>query len=167
MVHKTISLKTVIAFCFLIFTSISCATDDDNQNDTNDSSQSFFAKVNDVDYNPEFISGFETEISNALVITGAMGDGEQIQIFLTSTTPAGTYDFADNTNITIQAYYQGTDGNANDVAAFATSGSIVLNSLNTSEQTVTGSFNFSGIVPNTGETFSITNGTFNISYEKI
>lgn len=167
MVHKTISLKTVIAFCFLIFTSISCATDDDNQNDTNDSSQSFFAKVNGVDYNPEFISGFETEISNALVITGAMGDGEQLQLFFLNTTAPGTYNFADDTNLGIQAYYQASDGSADDVAAFATSGSLTINTLNTADQTVSGTFNFSGTVPNTGENYTVTEGSFDVSYEKI
>ena len=166
MSHNKTSLTSLLAFCLLFVTAISCSSDDDNQSNS-DTSQSFFAKVNGIDYNPEFVTGFETEISNALVITGSMGDGEQMQIFLSATTPIGTYDFADDTNLAIQAYYQATDGSANDVAAFAISGSLTINTLDTTNQKVSGTFNFSGIVPNTGETFTVSDGTFNVSYDKI
>ncbi len=155
-------LLLVVALSTFSFTSCK----DDDEGGPAQSSAQFFAKVNGADFNPEFVTGFSQSLPNNILLTGGMGNGEQIQLFIPKDVTVGTYDYGDPTSSHI-AYYQKIDGDALDVAAFATSGSITISEHDVSTKTLEGSFNFDGMIPNTQESFTITSGTFDLTYEAL
>ena len=69
------------------------------------SKNSFTAVVNGKDFTAKFAEGHITEITNTLLLSGSMGNGEDIQLFLPQDTGAGTYSY----DMGIQGKYQKTD----------------------------------------------------------
>ena len=57
------------------------------------------------------------------------------------------------------AYYQITEGDADQVAAFATSGSVTINTVSSDKSSISGIFSFTGSLTSK-ETYAVTNGTF-------
>ena len=160
-----VSLRTLVTIFILTITVSSCATDDDNTSQNPDSGL-FLAKVNGVDYNPEFKTAFLTSITSTILVSGQMADGEAIQIFIPSTLSVGTYPFAQEDGEFVQAIYQETDADALD-GAFASSGSITISTLDSESKKISGTFSFSGTVTNTGEAISVTEGQFDLNWEDI
>lgn len=66
------------------------------------SKNSFTAVVNGKDFTAKFAEGHITEITNTLLLSGSMGNGEDIQLFLPQDTGAGTYSY----DMGIQGKYQ-------------------------------------------------------------
>lgn len=157
--------RTLIAVLFLTVSITSCSTDDDNSSSSGDNAV-FFAKVNGVDYNPEFKTAFLTVSLGNILVSGQMADGEAIQLFIPSSLAPGTYPFAQEDTISAQAFYQETDADALD-GAFGTSGSLTITTLNTDTKKISGTFSFSGTVTNTGEVITVTEGQFDLNWEDI
>ncbi len=163
-------LKSNFKNYFLILLSVialsSCSSDDDSASDSTSNDATFTATINGVVYNPAFKTAFETTSLNNILVTGSENSGEAIQLFIPSTLTAGTYDLSDSIENGIQAYYQEMDGDADD-GAFATSGTLTLTTINTTTKEISGTFSFTGTVPNTGEVITVTEGQFSLDWQEI
>lgn len=169
MLQITTTFKRIFTVCFIACTLTSCSTDDDNADDSpnNSDGSTFSAKINGTDYNPDFKTAFLSSTVSTILVTGSTGSGESLQLFIPPTLSEGTYDFGfDVTTSPIIAFYQEADGDADD-GAFASSGTITISTLNTETRRISGTFSFTGMVENTGETIAVTEGQFNLTWEEI
>jgi len=117
----------------------------------------FTAVVNGKDFNAKFVDGQITAITNTLLLTGSMGDGEDIQFFLPQDIGAGTYSY----DMGIQGKYQKTD----EDFVFANSGQLVIETHDTENKHIKGSFNFTGKPMGTDTAnYTIENGSFSVHY---
>ncbi len=130
---------------------------------------SFYCKVNGKEFEPRFIHGQISSISNVLLLTGSQADGEEIQLLMPPEIQPGTYTLnnsEENPNIIqngflLQVKYQQND----ESFGFNKTGVLVISEHNTSGKQITGTFEFT-TMPVTGgsQTFTISEGTFNMSY---
>lgn len=146
-----------VCICILPLLIISsCGEKGANSKNIQTGSSHFTAIINEKPYKAVHISGFVTLPTNTLLLTGAMGNGEDIQLFLPKDITAGTYDFP-----SIQGKYQEND----EQFGFATNGTLTIDSHRTTNKTIKGSFHFTTKPAIEGDpSFTITDGSFNVSY---
>ncbi|HBT10390.1 MAG TPA: hypothetical protein DEB18_13355, partial [Leeuwenhoekiella sp.] len=121
------------------------------------SKNSFTAVVNGKDFTAKFAEGHITEITNTLLLSGSMGNGEDIQLFLPQDTGAGTYSY----DMGIQGKYQKTD----EDFSFANAGQLIIESHDTKNKYIKGSFNFTSKPMNSeAASYTIENGSFSVHY---
>lgn len=171
---KTKILKHSLIFIFFISAfSISCSSNDDNA--PNQSKNSFFCKVDGIDFTPQFVDGFNTAISNTIVLSAnsnkSATETTGVQIFVPNNIPVGTYtlDIVHDPNAdyyTFANYYTPNDEAEN--SGFSASGVLKISEHNTENKTIKGSFNFvTKPTPATSAVYKITEGSFSISYNGI
>jgi len=159
-------MKTTMYFLkvLMIALFVSCGSDDDGNNPG--SNGSFFAKVNGQDYNPTFVTAFNTTITNTVLVSGSMSNGEELQLFIPADITTGTYNWSDiNEAFFVQGIYTpaGSD-DAND-SGFADTGSLTITSVNQENKTMQGTFSFvSDPTVNGGIVYTITEGSFSVTY---
>ena len=165
---KTFFLNTFFLFSFFTLSLFSCSKSDDNNPST---ANTFFCKIDGVDYNPPNATGLISSISNTLVITGATGsNAEQIQIFVPKDITVGTYtQFYDyNANEFIQMYYSPPTSQDADDDGFANSGQLVITEHDTNAKRIKGTFNFvTNPSINGGAVWNVTEGSFTITYQEL
>lgn len=149
---------TSILFLFIlpiIFTT-SCGQQETKQKASQTLTNSFKAEINGKPYEAVHVTGFITPGLNTLLLTGSMGTGEDIQLFLPEDITAGTYDFP-----TIQGKYQENE----EQSGFATNGTLTILSHSTANKTIKGSFYFTTKPLLKGDpSFDVTEGSFDITY---
>lgn len=160
------TIKTV--FFLVIFSTLSCSSGDKKESI---SDNTFFAKIDGVDYKPEFVTGFLSTGLNNILLTGNVGtDAETIQISVPSDIAVGTYTDINNAlaNTFIQMYYSPPNSNNADDDGFADTGSITITAHNTDSKTIEGTFSFvTRPAISSGISWVITEGSFKISYTNI
>ncbi|GEQ85272.1 hypothetical protein ULMS_07800 [Patiriisocius marinistellae] len=145
----------------LLVTLAACGGDDDN-NEEQQGQNSFMATLNGVDYIPQFVTSFKTVSLNNILITGDMGTGETMQLFLSGDVTPGTYEWS---TITMAQY--STTGDFED-GGFANTGNVTVTAHNSSEKTISGTFNFTTIPSMSNQTvYTITEGEFSVTYTDI
>jgi len=165
---KTIFLNTFVLFSFFTLSLFSCSKSDDSSPST---ANTFFCKVDGVDYNPPNATGLISTITNTLVITGSTGSNAQkIQIFLPNDIAVGTYtQFYDyNADEFIQMYYSPPTSQDADDDGFANSGQLVITEHDTNAKRIKGTFNFVTDPSINGSTvWNVTEGSFTITYQEL
>lgn len=144
--------KQPITFTNGVFTNIPYVT----ENPTNDT---FFARINGVEFVDTDIFTLEIEINNIAFISVYADDinDNGITVSMRSNLNAGTYNITGNTNDVVQLNYVNSSVPFNQ---FATSGSVTI-----TEKTATrikGTFNANVI--HQGVTYQITQGAFDVEY---
>lgn len=154
---KIIHFTRILFLCILpIIMLSSCGQQETKQKASQTLTNSLKAQVNGEPYEAIHVTGFITLASNTLLLTGAMGNGEDIQLFLPKDITAGTYDFP-----SIQGKYQEND----EQFGFATNGTLTIDSHSTTNKTIKGSFHFTTKPATEGDpSFTLTDGSFNVSY---
>ena len=70
---KLLIKPLMLLFLFISTVATSCSGDDDNNQDQNPSANSFFCKVDGADFNPQFVSGFNsTGVSNTILLSASI-----------------------------------------------------------------------------------------------
>jgi|GEM_PF-5000642 len=170
---KFLKTKTthIAAILFLALTALSCSGSDDDNNDPDvpgGAQGSFFAKINSTDFNPEFKTGFYEEISDVYILTGSTGNGELIQLLIGAELGVGSYPLGEASGDNrVIAYYQISEGDADQVAAFATSGTVTLTKVDTDNSEIAGTFSFSGTILPSGEVYTVTEGAFSLDVSNL
>ncbi|MFC4635204.1 DUF6252 family protein [Dokdonia ponticola] len=154
---KTINFTRILFLCILpVVIMSSCGQQETKQKASQTLTNSFTAEVNGKPYEAVHVTGFITPGLHTLLLTGAMGTGEDIQLFLPEDITAGTYDFP-----SIQGKYQENE----EQSGFATNGTLTILSHSTTNKTIKGSFHFTTKPLLKGDpSFDITEGSFDISY---
>lgn len=168
---KLLIKPLMLLFLFISTVATSCSGDDDNNQDQNTFANSFFCKVDGADFNPQFVSGFNSTISsNTILINGAKSISATqttgINIFVPNNIPAGTYSLTPDATADYYVYaqYYTPNDEFENVGESAT-GSLVITEHNTETNTISGTFNFTtNPTAATGATYTITEGTFTINY---
>ncbi|GAA0873123.1 hypothetical protein GCM10009117_22700 [Gangjinia marincola] len=160
--------KSLTLLLLVAISLISCNNDDDND-PGNPSNDTFFAVVDGEDYDPPFVSAFNTTSINTVIITGAMGNtAEQIQIFVPVDIVPGTYEWFDDDQAFVQGYYSPPTSNDADDDGFADSGSITITENDIQNRRISGTFNFvSEPAVNGGAVYTVTNGSFSVTHTDI
>ena len=162
-------MKTTMYFLkvLMIALFVSCGSDDDGNN--SGSNDSFFAKVNGQDYNPTFVTAFNTSITSTVLITGSMGNGEELQLFVPVDITTGTYNWSDiNETFFVQGIYTPAGANNADDSGFAKTGSLTITSVNQENKTMQGTFSFvSDPTVNGGIVYNVTEGSFSVTYSDL
>ncbi|QLG44930.1 hypothetical protein [Costertonia aggregata] len=160
-------LETMIIVT-LAFILTSCKNNNDNGG-TNDLESYLTAKIDGVNFSPQFSGGVRTNIAaDTITISGNNNDGEQITLLVPANAPFGTHILGalSGTLSTYTAAYDVND-NADDGGELAASGSITITAHDVNGQKINGTFNFvTGPTPSTtiADVFTITEGAFDISY---
>lgn len=152
-------INKLIYLCICILPLLiisSCGQQETKQKASQTLTNTLKAEVNGKPYEAVHVSGFITPGLNTLLLTGAMGNGEDIQLFLPKDITAGTYDFT-----TIQGKYQENE----EKAGFAVRGALTIASHNTTSKNIEGSFYFTTKPMLKGDpSFDVTEGSFSIRY---
>lgn len=171
---KLLIKPLMLLFLFISTVATSCSGDDDNNQDQNSSANSFFCKVDGADFNPQFVSGFNSTISsNTILINGANSISATqttgINIFVPNNIPTGTYSLTPDATADYYVYAQYyTPNDEFENTGESATGSLVITEHNTETKIITGTFNFTtNPTAATGATYSITEGTFTIKYSDI
>ena len=151
-------MKTIKSFAVItLLLLLSLPACQNSKADSNPSNNNFIAVVNGEDFKAKFVSGHVTVITNTLLLTGGMGDGEDIQLFLPQDIGAGTYSYETG----IQGKYQKTD----EDFVFANSGQLIIETHDTEGKHIKGSFNFTGKpMDSDNATYTVENGSFSVHY---
>ena len=151
-------MKTIKSFAVItLLLLLSLSACQNSKADSNSLSNNFNAEVNGKDFKAKFVNGQITVITNTLLLTGSMGDGEDIQLFLPQDIGAGTYSYETG----IQAKYQKTD----EDFIFANSGQLIIETHDTESKHIKGSFNFTGKpMDSDTATYTVENGSFSVHY---
>ncbi|PHQ27892.1 DUF6252 family protein [Leeuwenhoekiella nanhaiensis] len=151
-------MKTFKSFAIITLLLLLSLTACQNSNTSSPvSSNSFTAVVNGEDFKAQFVDGQITVITNTLLLSGSMGDGEDIQLFLPQDIGAGTYSYETG----IQGKYQKTD----EDFVFANSGQLIIETHDTESKHIKGSFNFTGKpMDSDTATYTVENGSFSVHY---
>lgn len=153
---KIIQYTRILAFILPILIMSSCGQQETTQKVSQTTTNSLTAEVNGKPYEAIHVSGFISPVTKTLLLTGAMGTGEDIQLFLPKNITSGTYDFT-----TIQGKYQEND----EQSGFAVRGTLTIASHNTTRKNIKGSFYFTTKPLLEGNpSFDITEGSFDITY---
>ena len=154
---KIIKFTHILFLCLLpILMMSSCGQQDTKPKASQTLTNSLKAQINGKPYEAVHVSGFITPGLHTLLLTGAMGTGEDIQLFLPEDIAAGTYDFT-----TIQGKYQENE----EESGFAVSGALTIASHNTTSKNIKGTFYFTTKPLLEGNpSFDVTEGSFDISY---
>lgn len=154
---KIIKFTNILFLCILpILMMSSCGQKEAKQNPSQALTNSLTAKVNGKPYDAIHVSGFIPPALNTLLLTGAMGTGEDIQLLLPKDITAGTYDM-----LTVQAKYQEND----EQSGLASKGALTITSHNTVSKNIKGSFYFTTKPLLQGDpSFDVTEGSFDITY---
>ena len=144
---------------------------EDNNNNNNEDpptsvQDSFFAKIDGVNFNPTTIITSST--SGNLQIQGSKPNGQGIQIKVPASIAAGNYtfngDFGNNIGLYIPETIAGVN---NTMSADSGTGSLVIISNNTTNKIIKGTFSFVA-TPSMGSSatgsVNITQGTFEVNY---
>jgi len=148
-----------ISFFFLLclFTTSSCNQQKDTKR-VSGTTNSLTAAVNGKSYNAIHVTGFISTIPNTLLLTGAMGTGEDIQLFLPKEVTSGTYKFED---LLVQGKYQENE----ELSGFATRGTVTITTHDIGKKQIEGTFYFTTKPLVKGNpSFDITEGIFKIAY---
>ena len=124
----------------------------------NPTSNSFFAKVYDVPFNPSNITA--NALSGQVLVTGTTTTMGTITLLFPTTVAAGTYPLS-NVGDYVGMFLAGSSPSG---IFAAESGSITVISHNTSTKKVKANFNFVGRSPD-NETTPITEGAFEVTYQ--
>ncbi|WP_147448363.1 DUF6252 family protein [Dokdonia sinensis] len=117
----------------------------------------FTASVNGTSYEAKFASGFISPITKTLLLTGAQGDGEDIQLFLPQDIATGAYTY----ELPVQGKYQKTD----EDAGIATEGTLVITEHNKDKKYIAGRFDFkTKPVLTSGSSATLSDGEFSVHY---
>lgn len=152
----------LIAFLGLALGITSCNKDDDGNNSTNNQTlNSFFAKVNGVDFNAQFISALK--VGNAITITGSILEEDEIRFIIPSSIVEGSYEFGNPFSNAVFGYYSKSNNESFD--GEAESGILVISKIDISNKRIEGTFNFiaTSIDGNPSNTKNITDGNFKIN----
>ncbi|WP_299211983.1 DUF6252 family protein [uncultured Dokdonia sp.] len=147
-----------ILFLFIlpILMMSSCGQQETKQKSSQTLTNTLKAKINGKPYDAVHVSGFIPPNLNTLLLTGAMGTGEDIQLFLPKDIASGTYDF-----LKVQGKYQEND----EQSGFAKSGALTITSHNTTRKNIKGTFYFTTKPLIEGDpSFNVTEGIFDITY---
>lgn len=159
---KHLRLTSLLLLLALVFNLSSC----DKKEDPPTSSNKFFAKVNGIDYQPAFINGFHTTSLQTLLLSGSMGDGEEIQMQIPVSLTPGSYAWGDPNGPFLLAFYQRSD--VDQDFAFANSGVLTIISHDKTQMKISGTFSFTtDSFLTDGSVFQITEGSFEITYTEI
>lgn len=160
---KHLKLNSLIILLALLISLNSCGKDDPvNPGSDN----KFFAKVDGQDYNPGFVTGLVSGFTQTLLITGSMGDGEEIQLQIPAAVTPGTYVLDFNLANSYYAYYQRSD--VDEDYGFSDGGTLTIISNDVAGKKIKGSFSFNtDPFLSDGSTFQITEGSFEITYTEI
>lgn len=146
----------MLVFILSLLIMSSCGQQETSQKILQTTTNSFKAEVNGKSYKAIHVSGFISPVSKTLLLTGAMGTGEDIQLFLPKDITAGTYDFS-----TIQGKYQENE----EKSGFAVRGNVIIIAHDTTNTSIKGSFYFTTKPLLEGHpSFDITEGNFDITY---
>jgi hypothetical protein len=153
---RIIKYIRTLAFILPILIISSCGQQETTQKVLQTTTNSLKAEVNGNPYEAVHVSGFISPVSQTLLITGAMGTGEDIQLFLPKDIASGTYDFT-----TIQGKYQQND----ELGGFAVRGDVTIITHDTTRKNIKGSFYFTTKPILEGNpSFDVTEGRFDITY---
>ena len=168
---KLLIKPLMLLFLFISTVATSCSGDDDNNQDQNSSANSFFCKVDGADFNPQFVSGFNsTGVSNTILLSASINASATqttgINIFVPNNIPTGTYSLTPDATADYYVYAQYyTPNDEFENVGESASGSLVITEHNTETNTISGTFNFvTDPTAATGATYTLTEGTFTINY---
>lgn len=152
---KKLSLLSLLFVC--LFALSSCGDDDDGP--------TFFVKatVNGDEFDTGAVTGALT--GPFIIITGTEGISEFISISIREDQTAGNYNLSLNSQDIVAAGYSSVSLTGNSVSIDAEAGMLTISAIDTSAQTVSGTFEFSGTDANSGETYSVLAGEFNAEYQ--
>lgn len=146
-----------LLFTISLLNLISCGQQGKNQS-VHSSTNSLKAMVNGKSYEAVHVTGFISLVPNTLLLTGAMGTGEDIQLILPKEVVPGTYLFED---LLVQGKYQQNE----ESAGFAIRGVVTVTTHDVISKKIEGTFNFTTKpIIKENPSFDITGGTFNITY---
>ena len=156
---KTTSYIYILLLTISLLSSNSCKQQEQEQKQSiRVSTNSLKAAVNGKSYNAIHVTGFISTIPNTLLLTGAMGTGEDIQLILPQEVTPGTYKFED---LLVQGKYQENE----ELAGFATRGSVTITTHDIGNKHIEGTFYFTTKPILQGNpSFDITEGNFKITY---
>lgn len=176
---KIIRIRTVLAVALgIVFALSSCKKEEPTTINTSNNStggaqgpqSTFYCKVDGKDYQPPFTTGFRQTMIRNILITGSMGTGEDVQLFVNMNIKPGTYTFGDPlADVFNQALYQVNDTTGgfcekDDI------GELKITEHDTSAMRIKGTFFFktSPSAPYfSSPVYSITEGRFEVYYEDI
>lgn len=157
-IFTTIALSLVISI-------LSCSKDNPNPVA---GSNTFFAKIDGVDFNPPHVSGHNISSSNNILFTASTGtDSEQILFTMPNDIPPGTYTEFYNILVYpfIQASYSPPNSQDGDDGGDAATGTVVITEHDVDAKRIKGTFNFvTKPAENSGISWNITAGSFDITY---
>ena len=150
-------LTTILLMTLTVFSS--CSKDEDSKDSSNDS---FFVKIDNIDYNPEFINGFIVGLGNNISISGSESNGNNVVIIVPVDAKLGDVYTVEGLD------FVASFDNANGDAIIAKEGSIIITSHDMDTKRISGTFNFVGKqIIDDGKSFSFTQGKFNVAYKEI
>jgi hypothetical protein len=146
-----------------------CSKDDDNKNPSG--KDTFFAKIDGLDYKPPFVTGFVSDFTQTLLITGATGsNAETIQFLVPVDISVGTYSQLNDplADILIQAYYSPPNSSDAFDDGLANVGSLVITKNDIANRIIEGTFSFTTkAAVNSGISWTITEGRFSVTYQDL
>ncbi|MFK7834564.1 MAG: DUF6252 family protein [Winogradskyella sp.] len=161
---------TTILFMTLAILSSSC-NDDEEIPASMAGANSFFAKIDGVNYNPPSVTGFRYESINTILLTGATGTNEeQIQFTIPKDIEPGTYTVLNDplASTFIQAFYAPPTSQEAGDDGFANQGNMMITLHDTTSKTIEGNFSFTtDVAMNSGDSWTITEGSFKITYSDL
>ena len=158
LIKKTKSMKKLLFILFLLNLQLvfsNCSKDDD-------STPTYFinAKINGDDFSSGTITA--NQIGPFINVTGLQGLSNALSLSIATSLTNGTYSFDILDTDQVAAGYGNTLPGGINVNA--ESGSMTITELDTTAQIVSGTFEFSGTDDNSGDTYNITSGEFNVNY---
>lgn len=150
----------LIAFLGLALGISSCnKDDDDNNNNTN--ANTFFAKINGIDFNAQNISALK--VGNAITITGSILEEDEIRFIIPSSITEGSYEFGNPFSNAVFGYYTISTNESFD--GEAESGMLMITKMDLTNKKIEGTFNFIAISidGNPTNTRNISDGSFKIN----
>lgn len=154
---KATNYICILLFSISLLSNNSCKQQEEKQS-IRISTNSLKAAVNGKSYNAVHVTGFISTIPNTLLLTGAMGTGEDIQLILPKEVTPGTYKFED---LLVQGKYQENE----EHAGFATRGTVTITTHDVGNKHIEGAFYFTTKPILQGNpSFDITEGNFKITY---
>lgn len=162
-------MKTLILLIFSILSFSACG---DKDAEVPQSTNSFFCKIDGVDFKPQFVNGLRQNIvgtqTQNLLITGSNGTGKDIQLFMKPDIKPGTYslDRSKFFETLLQGVYNRSDADAD--FGFNKDGTLTITENNTTTKRIKGTFNFVTEPLRAGDPVNaISAGTFDVTYEDI
>ncbi|WP_299674650.1 DUF6252 family protein [uncultured Dokdonia sp.] len=147
----------VLLFVITTLSVSSCGQQGKNQS-VHASTNSLKAAINGKAYKAVHVTGFISTIPNTLLLTGAMGTGEDIQLILPKEITPGVYPFED---LLVQGKYQQDE----ESAGFAIRGAVTITTHDVASKKIEGIFDFTTKpIVKENPSFDITRGTFKIAY---